>query len=192
MTPLFFAADEAVTAAVQDQSFQGQLHSIAEQFGWNLPQFLSQLFVFCVLSFVLYRYVYRPIILALDERRNTIKDSLDNADRIKAELAAAEATRKEIIQKANEQATALINEAQKTAIAQGERRLQEAITQAEDIIKRAHEATTLDRERMLVELKQELARLVVETTAKVAGKVLTPEDQNRLNEETVRQLASQN
>jgi F-type H+-transporting ATPase subunit b len=38
-------------------------------------------------------------------------------------------------------------------------------------------------------LKRELGRLVVDTTAKVAGKVLTPEDQQRLQEEATRQLA---
>jgi F-type H+-transporting ATPase subunit b len=39
-------------------------------------------------------------------------------------------------------------------------------------------------------LKHELGRLVVETTAKVTEKVLTPEDQRRLQEEAARQLAS--
>ncbi len=42
---------------------------------------------------------------------------------------------------------------------------------------------------MMAELRREVGRLVVETTAKVTGKVLTPDDQRRLSEETVRQLA---
>lgn len=166
--------------------------SLVEKFGFSWPHFISQLVVFSVLAWVLKKYAYGPILAVLDERRNTIKTSLDNADKIKAELAAAEATRKEIIQKANEQATALINEAQKAASVQGERRLQEAISQAEQLIAKAKEATELDRERMLTELKQEVAKLVIDTTAKVSGKVLTPEDQTRLNEETVRQIASTN
>jgi len=39
-------------------------------------------------------------------------------------------------------------------------------------------------------LKRELGRLVVDTTAKVTGKVLTSDDQRRLQEEAARQLAS--
>jgi F-type H+-transporting ATPase subunit b len=39
-------------------------------------------------------------------------------------------------------------------------------------------------------LKRELGRLVVDTTAKVTGKVLTQDDQRRLQEEAARQLAS--
>jgi F-type H+-transporting ATPase subunit b len=41
---------------------------------------------------------------------------------------------------------------------------------------------------MLAETKREVGRLVLQTTAAVAGRVLTPEDQRRLSEETARQL----
>jgi F-type H+-transporting ATPase subunit b len=43
---------------------------------------------------------------------------------------------------------------------------------------------------MLTELRREVGRLVVDTTGKVAGKVLTPDDQKRLAEETSRQLSA--
>jgi F-type H+-transporting ATPase subunit b len=43
---------------------------------------------------------------------------------------------------------------------------------------------------MLSELKREVGRLVVQTTAAVTGKVLTPEDQRRLAEETSRRVAA--
>ena len=49
-----------------------------------------------------------------------------------------------------------------------------------------------DRERMLADLKREVGRLVIDTTSKVTGKVLTPADQERLNSETSRQLANAN
>ncbi len=43
---------------------------------------------------------------------------------------------------------------------------------------------------MLAELRREVGRLVVETTAAVVGKVLTPEDHRRLAEEAARQLTN--
>jgi F-type H+-transporting ATPase subunit b len=55
---------------------------------------------------------------------------------------------------------------------------------------KAREAAALEHERTMAELKRELGRLVVETTSKVTGKVLTPDDQRRLQEEAGRQLAS--
>jgi F-type H+-transporting ATPase subunit b len=55
---------------------------------------------------------------------------------------------------------------------------------------KAREATTIEHGRMLTELKQEVLALVVRTTSAVTGKVLTAEDQQRLAEETRRQLAA--
>ena len=43
---------------------------------------------------------------------------------------------------------------------------------------------------MLADVRREIGRLVVETTAAVSGKVLTPDDHRRLAEETVKQLAA--
>ena len=55
---------------------------------------------------------------------------------------------------------------------------------------KAREASAIEHERTMTQLKRELGRLVVETTAKVTGKVLTPDDQRRLQEEASAQLAS--
>ena len=62
--------------------------------------------------------------------------------------------------------------------------------EAERMIAQAREATQIDRDRMMVELKREVARLVVDTTAKVTGKVLTGDDQRRLSEEASREIAA--
>ena len=67
---------------------------------------------------------------------------------------------------------------------------QRAIAAAEQIIVKAHESNELERERMKQDLLKELGRLVVQTTAAVSGKVLTKDDQNRLIEETNKQLAA--
>jgi F-type H+-transporting ATPase subunit b len=61
---------------------------------------------------------------------------------------------------------------------------------AEQILIKAHEASTLDRDRMLAELKRDVGRLVVQATASVTAKILTPEDHRRLAEETAKQLAA--
>ena len=66
---------------------------------------------------------------------------------------------------------------------------QKAIAAAEQIIAKAREAALQDHARMLSELKREVGRLVVQTTTTVTGKILTPDDQRRLTEETERQLA---
>jgi F-type H+-transporting ATPase subunit b len=160
--------------------------------GFSLQQFLSQCFVFVVLFTVLHKFGWKPVRSILEQRRTNIEESIKNAAQIKKELAEAEASRLAILQKANEQAAGIIAEAEKSAAVRREQRTQEAARQAEDIIKKAHEAAVLDRDRLLAELKREVGALVIQTTEKVAGKVLTPEDQSRLNSETVRQLSASN
>jgi F-type H+-transporting ATPase subunit b len=64
------------------------------------------------------------------------------------------------------------------------------LPRAEQIIAKAREAAALEHDRTMESLKRELGRLVVETTAKVTEKVLTPEDQRRLQEDAARQLSS--
>jgi len=164
--------------------------STAKTFGLDWSHLISQIFSFCIVAALLYKFAYGPILKVLEQRRQQIADGLANADKIKAELARTEALQQEVLEKASVQATKLIEEARAAAARVQEQETQKAIVQAEQIISKAREATTLERQRMLIELKREVAALVVQTTAVVSGKVLTPADQQRLVEETRRQLAA--
>jgi F-type H+-transporting ATPase subunit b len=162
----------------------------AETFGWNPRLFFSQVISFIIVALLLRRFAYKPVLAVLEERRTRIAEGLLNADKIKQQLAEAEQRHAEILAKANAQAQQMIDEARESAGHVAERKEQEAIAAAEQIIAKAREASQLEHERTMAELKRELGRLVVDTTAKVTGKVLTSEDQKRLQEEAGRQLAS--
>lgn len=151
---------------------------------------ISQIFVFLLLGWLLNKYAFGPVLSILDERRKTIEQAQKDAQRIKQELAQAEAARDEILKKANEQANALIEEARASAEKIGQLKTQEAVQQAEAILKKAAEAAAREREQVLAQVRQELGQLVVTTTAKVVGKTLTPQDQARLQKEALGQLAS--
>src|SRR2546421_9249014 len=156
----------------------------ATKFGLDGPHFLAQVISFCIVAFLLYRFAYKPILMMLAKRRERIAESLANADRIKAELARAEAQRQEILAQANTQANKLIEEARAAAARVQEQETQKAIAAAEQIVVKAREAAAQEQARMLAELKREIGRLVVQTAAKVTGKILTLQDQQRLAEET--------
>src|SRR5216683_3289258 len=166
------------------------LRETAETFGWNWKLFLSQVISFLIVALLLRRFAYKPILAVLEERRRKIEEGQINAEKIKKELAEAEKRYQEIVTKANSDAQKMIDEARESAAHLSERKQQEAIAAAEQIIAKAREASAIEHERTMESLKRELGRLVVDTTAKVAGKVLTPEDQRRLQEEAARQLAA--
>ena len=151
---------------------------------------LSQTVSFSLVFFVLWRFAYRPIFAMLETRREKIAEGLANAEKIKAELAHTEAERKRILAQAGDQANAMIEQARTAAVRVREVETQKAIAAAEQIVTKAREAAAQDHARMLAELKREVGRLVVQTTATVTGKVLTPEDQKRLAKETEEQLSA--
>ncbi len=161
-----------------------------ETFGFNLWMFLSQVISFALVALLLRHFAYKPILAVLEERRQRIAEGLLNAEKIKTQLAEAEQRYAEILAKANAQAQKMIDEARESASHVAEKKQQEAVAAAEQIVAKAREASAIEHERTMTELKRELGRLVVNTTAKVTGKVLTTDDQRRLQEEASRQLAS--
>ena len=162
---------------------------IGETFGWNPWLFLSQVISFIIVAMLLKFFAYKPILAVLEERRERIAEGLLNADKIKQQLAEAEQRYQEILAKGNSEAQKMIDEARTSSAIIAERKQQEAVVAAEQILAKAREASVLEHERTMSQLKRELGRLVVDTTAKVTGKVLTPDDQRRLQEEASRQVA---
>jgi F-type H+-transporting ATPase subunit b len=161
-----------------------------DTFGVDKAHFISQVISFVIVAVLLQRFAYKPILLVLEQRRQRIAEGLANADRIKQELARTEAARQEVLNQANVQANRLIEEARAAAARVQEQETQKAIAAAEQIIAKAREAAAQDHARMLADLKREVGHLVVDTTARITGKILTPEDQERLAQETNRQLAA--
>ena len=166
----------------------GMIEDTARQFGVDWPHFIAQVVSFGIVAFLLQKFAYKPVVTMLEERRKRIEESLANAEKIKAELQRTEAQRQEVLTQANAQANKLIEEARTAAGRVREQETQKAIAAAEQIVTKAREAAAADHARMLAELKREVGRLVVQTTATVTGKILTPEDQKRLAEETAKQL----
>ena len=166
------------------------IRETADTFGWNWKLFLSQVISFCIVAFLLRRFAYRPILAVLEERRRKIEEGQLNAEKIRKELAEAEKRYQEIIAKGNADAQKMIDEARTSAAHLSERKQQEAVAAAEQIVAKAREASAIEHERTMAQLKRELGRLVVDTTAKVTGKVLTSDDQRRLQEEATRTLSA--
>ena len=168
----------------------GVVQKIVETFGWNPTLFFSQVASFCVVAFLLHRFAYKPILTVLEERRQKIAESLANAEKIKQELANAQVKAQEILSQASAQANKAIEEARAAAAKVQETETQKAIAAASDIIAKAKQASEAELVRMKLELRKEVGRLVVATSAKVTGNILTAEQQTRLAEDTNKQLAA--
>lgn len=166
------------------------LTQIFEQFGVTWSKFLAQCLLLLIVYWFLNKYAFGPIVSVLAERRRRIAEAQDNAEKVKQQLAEAEKRYREVLNKAEVEAKALIEEARASAEAVREKRVQEAIAEAEGVIRKAHESIEQDRRKMEAEVKTAMVGLVAATTAKVTGKVLTADDQKRLNDETIKEIAA--
>jgi F-type H+-transporting ATPase subunit b len=150
---------------------------------------IAQTISFSLVFFVLWKFAYKPIFAMLEARREKIAEALANAEKIKGDVAKTEAERQKILAEAGDKANKMIDEARQAAARVREQETQKAIASAEQIVAKAREAAAQERSQMLTELKREVGRLVVKTTSTVTGKILTPDDQKRLAQETEKQLA---
>ena len=169
----------------------GQVEQIARTFGVDWPHLMAQVISFSIVCLLLYLFAYKPILKMLSTRRELIAQGLANSEQIKAELAKTEAQRQEVLARAGVEATQFIEEARSAAARLREQETQKAMAAAEHIREQARAAAASDHTRMLAQLKREVGRLVVQTTAAITGKVLTTEDHQRLAEETARELRTQ-
>ena len=168
----------------------GPVQEIARTFGVDWPHLIAQMISFGIVCAILYKFAYRRVLEMLEERRQQIAESQANAEKIKAEVARTEVQRGEVLAQANQQAAKLIEEARAAAARVERHETRKAISSAEQIVSKAQEAAVQERARMLNDLRREVGRLVVSTTSAVAGKVLSSEDQKRLEEETLKVVAA--
>ncbi len=163
----------------------GVFEIIKNTFGLNPWFFGAQVINFFLVILVLKKFAFGPIQVMLEQRRMRIAEGEEKLKRIEKQLADSEATTAAAIEKANQEAIRMIEEAKQGAHAFSEQKSQEAIAQAQQILAKAEAAAKADRERISIELKREFGRLVAATTAQVTGKVLTEADQKRINEEAL-------
>ena len=163
---------------------------IATQFGVTWQLLISQVILFVIVAVALKKFAYAPLLAMLEERKTRIAESMANAEKIKSELASAQAKAQDIVTLAGSQANKIIEEARAAGSREVEKASQAAIATASQIIAKAKEANEAELVRMKTELRREVGRLVVQTSARVTGGILTSDQQNTLAADTAKQLAA--
>jgi len=179
-----------IAAEASQNPFVRTASEISLQFGLNAWGFFCQVVSFSIVTFLLVKFAYNPILAVLEERRKRIEDGLQNAKKSEVQLVEARKAAEEISTKANEDAMRMIEEARAAAKQVAEREHRLALQLAAEIVAKAREAGEIEQRRLMAELKKEFSRLIVDTTAKVTGKVLTDADRKQITEGANRELAA--
>ncbi|MDF1753764.1 MAG: F0F1 ATP synthase subunit B [Verrucomicrobiales bacterium] len=162
---------------------------IFKVFGLQWGPFLAQVIIILIVYLILSKYAFGPVTAMLEARRKRIAEGEEGLKKIKADLSKAEDRVQEMLDKANKDAERLISEARESAETVREQKTQSAIAEANQIVEKAREASKLEHDRVMSELKSDFGRLVIGATSKVSGKVLDDSDQKRINEEVAGQVS---
>jgi F-type H+-transporting ATPase subunit b len=142
------------------------------ELGINLPSFIAQLVNFLILFLLLSVLAYKPILKMMDERTHRIKESLEQAEVMKAQAEKAQEEFKLQIAEASKQGQLVIERAAKTGDEIREKAKSEAQAEAEALLARAKADIRRERDEVIDELRKEFADLTILAAGKVIGKAL--------------------
>ena len=155
--------------------------------GWNL---IVQLVAFIIFLWLLWRYALGPIVRVLDQRQERIRESMEAAQRMQAELAATAARNEEVLAEARREAQQIIVNAREAGDAQIARAQEQASRQAEEYLTRAEDTLRQETAQARQQLRQEVADLAVLAASRIVRKELDPATQARLIEQTLAEASA--
>lgn len=160
--------------------------------GVNVKALIAQIIAFTIVAVLLWRLAFKPIVATVEERQKTIAEGLEHEKLMRAKLTEAQQKHEEILRQATQESQAILAKARLQAKELLDRETASAARKVEDMLARGRQANELEREKMLSELRQEIARLVVSVSGKVLARDLSESEKSRLNQSAAVQLAGQN
>ena len=150
--------------------------------------FIWKILTFLILFFVLSKFAWRPLLEALESRENTIKSSLDDAEKAKQELESLNAETETIISEARSEAQSIRLEAKSAA----EKVKADIIAQAGEDAKKLRDENEkqiqVEKDRAINEIRQEVVDLTLTVAERVIRKNLSKEDNQDLIEDSLKTL----
>ena len=146
------------------------------------------LIVFLFTMYVLSKVAFPKIQEALDKRANLIRDSIDEAEKTRAEANEILDEYRARLKEAREQADEIVARARKSAEATESRAVEEGRDKREELLAAARRDIEAETRRSLERIRKEVADLTVLTTEKVTRKSLSGDDQKRLIDEALAEV----
>ena len=143
---------------------------------------------FLITLFVLKRYAFGPIQNMIDQRRERIRQSIEEAEHARAEARRLLEEHRSLIGQARREAEEILSEARRVADSQRERVKEETEADRKRRLDETRRQIEAETQRALEQIRSEVAELALLATTKVTGKILDDEDHRRLVEEAVADL----
>jgi F-type H+-transporting ATPase subunit b len=151
-----------------------------EALGINLGFFLFQVFNFSILAVLLYAFAYKPLVNMLEQRKTKIAQGLEDAQVAAEARANAEKEAEKVLTEAQAEASQIVREATERAESAGREVRAEMETEAAKVKEAALAEAAVERDRMLADVRGQIAALAMAATQKLVGETLDEKRQHAL------------
>ena len=143
---------------------------------------IAQILNFLVLVFVLAKFVYKPVLGIMEERKNKIASDLETAEKAKNYAEADKAEYAAKLADARQEAQAIIENARKTAQAAHDKIMADTKVEQEQYVAAQKEIIATEKKKAMDEVRAQ----VISLSMIAAGKIV----EQKLNSEEDKQMAS--
>ena len=143
---------------------------------FSIGLFFWQTVLFLALLFLLRKYAWKPILNAVNEREEGIREALESADNAKLEMENLQADNQKLLKEARLEREAMLKEARDIKNKMIEDAKGEAQTQANKMIAQAQAAIESEKKAAIADLKTQVANLSIEIAEKVVREELSNKD----------------
>jgi F-type H+-transporting ATPase subunit b len=150
------------------------MDKLVNDFSFGL--FFWQILIFLLLLWLLRKYAWRPILKAVNDREEGIKDALDSAEKAKLEMQNLQADNEKLLQEARTEREAMLKEAREIKAKMISDAKDEAKTEADKMVANAQAAIESEKKSAIAELKNEVAGLSLQIAEKVVKQELSDKD----------------
>lgn len=162
-----------------------------EALGIDVKLFLGQIINFLILLLILWLFAYKPILKMLNDRREKVAKSLENAKEIEEKLAETEARTKEMISRAQKDTATMLEESSKAATYEKKEIIAAARDQSAREIEKAKKAITEEKELAQKTLQKEMTQLVGLATEKILSKTPAANLQQQAIDQAIEEIGGQ-
>lgn len=159
-----------------------------EALGIDFGAFVWYLVNFAILLFVLQRFLYRPVLGAMHTRETRIRESIENAEQVKQQVARAQQDYDARVNEARQEAARILAQANERAGVSAQEIIAQAQAEAQRIQLEARTQAEQEREQLLRGLQAQLSNLVIQTASSVVGQELKGNGHDRLIQQSMADL----
>ena len=159
-----------------------------EALGIDFGAFIWYLVNFLLLLFLLQTVLYRPILNVMQARETQIRESLENAEQVKQQLARAQQDYEARLAEARQEAAKIVGQANERAQVSANEIVNQARGEAERIQTETRQQSQQERDQLLRGLQGQLSSLVIQTASTVVGEELKTNGHDRLIQDAIADL----